>query len=89
MKVKKGQDVVRVPGLEVVLKVIVRRGPDEEEAWPVLRVQPQTVARDREHLAAPGVPRYFIQSGEELHLFPTPNQPYEMEVVYYEHARRV
>ncbi len=90
MKVRKGQSFVSIDGLVQVISVKasewkVDRATDqraEAEVWTVLRIQAQVVERDPT-LRGEGRPVKYVQSGEELFLFPVPDGPYWVEVTYH------
>lgn len=90
MKIREGQGVVTVEGLRTIVSVRACGWDDREAegAWPVLRVQAQTVERDAT-LRGTGRPVKYIQSGEDVLLFPVPDGPYWLEIVYHGEPRRV
>ncbi len=90
MKIRKGQGVVTVDGLVTILGVRAAEWPtaEGEEIWTVLRIQPQTVERDPS-LRGEGRPVKYVQSGEDIMLFPVPDGSYWLEVTYHGAPRRV
>lgn len=90
MKIRKGQGHVTIEGLTAVLSVKAAPWEGErrsEETWPVLRTQYQTVRADPAMLGE-GRPVRYVQTGEDLYLFPVPDGPYWLEVTYHGPIRR-
>ena len=90
MKIKRGQSEIRIRDLCLIEQVTLRdHGDYGEVAWAILRIQPQTVLRD-EACRGEGQPRYYVHSrgSDTIMLFPVPDRGYELEVVYFESARR-
>lgn len=90
MKIREGQGVVTVEGLRTIVSVRACVWDDQRtdsDVWPVLRVQAQTVERDAT-LHGTGRPVKYVQSGEDVLLFPVPDGPYWLEIVYHGEPRR-
>lgn len=92
MRVKRGQGVVSIRDLGELIKICCENRYSGREGEmtlePVLRVQPQTVHRDPA-MQGKGRPRYYILSGDEIYLFPVPDDSYEIEITYYPTPKRV
>lgn len=88
MKVRRGQGHLQIDGLDTVLTVKAHVWGDPEEIWPVLRIQPQTVERD-DTLRGEGRPVKYVQSGDSVYLFPVPDGPYSVDILYHTTPRRV
>ncbi len=88
MKVRKGQGIVQVEDLSQVLTIKAHVWGDPEEVWTVLRIQPQTVERDAT-LRGEGRPVKYVQSGEDIMLFPVPDDAYSVEITYHTTPKRV
>lgn len=88
MKIRKGQGVVTIDDLHSVISVAAHVWGDNSIVWPVLRTQAQTVERDPK-LRGEGAPNMYVQSGEDLLLFPVPDGSYELEITYHTTPKRV
>jgi hypothetical protein len=91
MKVRKGQGVVSIDGLVTVLGVRAAEWstvPEDREVWNVARIHATVVERDPA-LRGEGRPVKYVQSGEDILLFPVPDGPYWLEVTYHGAPRRV
>lgn len=88
MRVARGRGTIRLRGCHEILRIIVRN-PETDRWEPVLRTQPLTVARD-EALQGEGFPKFYVHTPdrrEEIILFPSPNDGYDLRITYHEEPR--
>jgi len=88
MKVRKGQGRLKIEGLEKVISIKANVWGDIYEEWSVARVQPQEVQMKLGNSGTMGKPVKYVQSGETICLFPTPDKVYSVAIVYHTAPRR-